>query len=283
MNVTSQPPHAHQDVIGQFRVRLNRALRDFQDRCTPVATLTYAQSVDGCIAAADGRTLQLSNPESQKLTHRLRGMHDAILVGINTVLSDDPQLNVRLVRGKNPQPIVVDSRLRLPLEANLLRSPDVVRPIIATGERASRSKERELTDRGAQVLRLPLQEDGLLNLVQVLSRLKEMGLETVMIEGGARIIASVVALGLADQLVLTIAPVLVGGLRSIAPLSGRSGVQMPYLEDLHYQSLAGDLVIRGDLRYPSGTPGHERANRASAAEHPAALLGSAPRPSRGGK
>ena len=87
----------------------------------PFVTLTYAQSLDGSIAADPGQPLSLSGPQSLLLTHYLRAAHDAILVGIGTVLADNPLLNVRLVEGKNPQPVIVDSQLRFPLDANLLR------------------------------------------------------------------------------------------------------------------------------------------------------------------
>ena len=87
----------------------------------PLVTLSYAQSLDGSIADRPGRPLSLSGSQSMILTHGLRASHDAILVGIGTVLADNPRLNVRLVTGKSPQPVIVDSRLRFPPYANLLR------------------------------------------------------------------------------------------------------------------------------------------------------------------
>src|SRR4051794_24685033 len=86
----------------------------------PIVTLAYAQSLDGSIATAARRPLALSSQPALKLTHQLRAEHDAILVGIGTVLADDPLLTVRLVNGPNPVPVVLDSRLRLPSTARLL-------------------------------------------------------------------------------------------------------------------------------------------------------------------
>ncbi len=86
----------------------------------PLVSLCYAQSLDGSLAARGGKTLRLSGPESMALTHRLRAAHDAILVGIGTILADNPSLTVRYAAGKNPQPVILDSSLRFPLNANLL-------------------------------------------------------------------------------------------------------------------------------------------------------------------
>lgn len=218
------------------------------ERDLPFITLTYAQSIDGCIAHVEGDTLRLSNPSAQKLTHQVRALHDAILVGINTVIQDDPRLNVRLVQGRDPQPVVVDSRLRFPLEANLLKDP-CVRPIIVARDGACEARERRLVNAGAQVIRVAGQDNGLIDLAQLLTRLKQLGLRSVMVEGGASIITSVLTSRLADQFLLTIAPRFVGGLRAVKPLPFADG-QLPHLRNLHHQWLAGDLIIWAKL-YPS--------------------------------
>ena len=238
---------AHQDdIIERVRYHLQHANGCCRHRDLPFITLTYAQSIEGCIALFEGETLQLSNPPAQKLTHQVRALHDAILVGINTVLRDNPRLNVRLVQGRSPQPVVVDSRLRFPLDANLLKEP-CVRPIIVAHDGACQVKERHLINAGAQVMRVAEQDDGLLDLAELLRRLKQLGLHSVMIEGGASIITSVLTSHLADQFLLTISPRFVGGLRAVKSQERAHGGQMPRLRNLHYQWLAGDLIIRGDL------------------------------------
>src|SRR4029079_19395558 len=98
---------------------LNRARARTPRTDRPFVTLAYAQSVAGSIALEPGRPFALSGPESMRLTHALRAAHDGILIGIGTLLSDDPRLTVRLVQGKSPQPVVVDSQLRTPLQARL--------------------------------------------------------------------------------------------------------------------------------------------------------------------
>jgi GTP cyclohydrolase II len=183
----------------------------------PLVTLSYAQSLDGSIAARRGETLALSGPESKRLTHRLRAASDAILVGIGTVLADDPRLTARLAGDEHPQPVVVDSRLRFPLNARLLDHP-THKPWIASSERADPARAQALEAAGAVVLRLPEQDDGRVDLGALLDRLGERGIASLMVEGGAAIITSFLAGRLADQLVLAIAPRLVGGLGAVERL-----------------------------------------------------------------
>jgi riboflavin-specific deaminase-like protein len=262
MNIFDDFPQRPIEIIEKLRSHLTRQQHYLEARPNPVITLTYAQSIDGCIAPFGGGTLQLSNPESLQLTHQIRALHDAILVGVNTVLCDDPRLTVRLSSGSNPQPIVLDSQLRFPLDAKLLRDP-CVRPIIATGPSACDAKAAQLTAAGAQLIRVPLREDGLIDLTQLLPRIKQMGFRSVMVEGGAKVITSVLASQIADQLLLAIAPRFVGGMRAVNPIP--ESEEMPRLHDVHYQLLAGDLVVWGHLR-PASDSSHAPTAQAGAAE-----------------
>jgi GTP cyclohydrolase II len=246
------------DIIERVRRHLDHARRSLRDRALPFITVTYAQSLDGCIARSEGETLQLSNPQSQRLTHQVRALHDAILVGINTVLRDNPRLNVRLVKGKNPQPVVVDTSLRFPLDACLLRDP-CVRPIIFAGKAADPAQERRLVDAGANVIRAAERDDGMLDLPQLFIRLKKMGFQSVMVEGGASIITSILKSHLADQFLLTISPRFVGGLRAVQAQDGSEGDRMPRLRNVQFQWLANDLIIRGDLDSADGEADHVEA------------------------
>jgi 3,4-dihydroxy 2-butanone 4-phosphate synthase/GTP cyclohydrolase II len=223
----------------------------------PSVTLTYAQSLDGSISAKRGRPLTLSGPDSARLTHQLRARHDAILVGIGTVLADDPRLDVRLVEGKNPQPVVLDSRLRTPASANLLKGlagPDRP-PIIVTIESAPVRRRAILEAAGAMVLCLPASEDGRVSLPDLLKHLKERGIESLMVEGGARVITSFLRERLVDFYVLTIAPVIVGGLRSVEELSGREPGNLiqvfPRFLDGEWARIGIDLVFCGKPTWPA--------------------------------
>lgn len=240
------------DVCDLLRSRLGWLTDRLADRPNPIVTLTYAQSIDGCIAPIGGGTLQLSNQATQRMTHQIRALHDGILVGINTVLCDDPQLTVRLSSGSHPQPIVLDSRLRFPLNANLLKHP-TAGPIIVTSPDACEEKAERLTEAGAQVIRVPLQDDGLIDLEQLLPRIKQMGIQSVMVEGGAKVITKMLASQIADHLLLAISPRFVGGMHAVRPELAQQ--PLPQLRDVQYQSLAGDLVIWGHFESCNGS-GH---------------------------
>jgi len=216
-----------------------------QANARPTVTLSYAQSLDGSIAARRGQPLAISGPESMRMTHELRASHDAILVGVNTVLADDPRLTVRLATGESPQPIIIDSRLRMPLTAKLLQNP--IAPWIATTEKATMARQRELETAGARVLRLPTAVNGGVNLAALLNQLADMGVKNLMVEGGAGIIASFLKAQLVDRVVLTIAPFFVGGVNAIGGLLSLDGVSLPRLDNVRYQSLGQDMVVSGDV------------------------------------
>jgi len=217
----------------------------------PFVTLSYAQSVDGSIAARPGQSLALSGALSMTMTHQLRAAHDAILVGIGTVLADNPHLTVRLVAGRHPQPIVADSRLRLPLNAHLL-CQHPLSPWIAAGEEADAGRQKVLEAAGARVLRLPMNARGQVNLTALLDQLGALGIRSLMVEGGARIITSFLADRLVDHIVLTVAPRLVGGLRAVRRLAHADPAQLPRLRNLRYQWLAEDLVLWCDPAWEAG-------------------------------
>jgi 3,4-dihydroxy 2-butanone 4-phosphate synthase/GTP cyclohydrolase II len=247
-----------QDVDGRssafFRrleEHLDRALQPRMGSRMPYITLAYAQSLDGSIAPRSGELLRLSNPLSCAMTHHLRARHDAILVGINTVLSDDPRLTVRLVAGKHPRPVVIDGCLRTPLGARLLASP-ARGPIVATSHGACPVKEERLRQAGACVIRVPSGPDGRLDLSALLTLLVQMKVGSLMVEGGAGVLSSFLSLRLADQVVITISPRFVGGLPALTGGQGDRMRSLPPLRNVRYQSLAGDLIVWGDLKGASG-------------------------------
>ena len=213
----------------------------------PFVTLSYAQSLDGSIAARRGEPTAISGPEALRLTHQLRAVHDAILVGIGTVLADDPQLTVRLVRGRDPQPVVLDSRLRFPLWARLLREGR--RPWVLTTDAANPSRQAELEAAGVRVVRLAAGPDGMVSLNAALDYLGHARLRAVMVEGGATVIGNFLAARLADRLVLTIAPLLLGGLHAVGDgaLPSANGRAFPALVRPRYLAVGRDVILYGEL------------------------------------
>jgi 3,4-dihydroxy 2-butanone 4-phosphate synthase/GTP cyclohydrolase II len=230
-------------ILDQIGVYLNGAAEHRRRTGRPLVTLSYAQSLDGSIAARPGRPFPLSGSQSMALTHSLRAMHDAILVGIGTVLADNPRLNVRLVAGKDPQPVILDSRLRFPPYANLLRNGRA--PWIAASEGADAHRQQALEAAGAKIFRIP-STNGWLDLNYLLEYFKMMGIDSLMVEGGAQIITSFLSSRLVDQIVLTIAPLLVGGLRVVDNFGQPPLQRFPRLRNVSYQRLGEDLVLRGE-------------------------------------
>jgi GTP cyclohydrolase II len=221
------------------------SIQNSQKAGRPLVTLSYAQSLDGSITARRGSPLGLSGPEAMSFTHRLRATHETILVGIGTLLADNPRLTVRLIEGCNPQPIILDSRLRSPAGANLFQDPGLA-PWIATTEEASHERGALLEARGAKILRFPQNPQGRVPLPALLTHLAELGIKSLMVEGGASVITAFLSQGLVDLLILTIAPVLVGGLR--VP---ENYLQPPLrLEGFGSERAGDDLIIWGRLSHP---------------------------------
>ncbi len=184
----------------------------------PVVTLSWAQSAAGAIAREDGSPLRISGPQSMVLTHRLRAAHDAILVGIQTVLNDDPLLSVRPLPGPpappQPQPVVLDSRLRFPRGARLLAREDRKPWIFHSCDPEAadtRPISEALREKGARLFRVSRGPGGL-DLYEVLRSLGAAGISRLMVEGGARVLRAFLAAGFADQLVVTVSPSTVHGL-----------------------------------------------------------------------
>ncbi len=209
----------------------------------PLVTLCYAQSWDGSITTRPGESLGLSGLESLRLTHQLRSLHDGILVGIGTVLSDDPQLTVREWPGNNPQPIVLDSQLRMPPKARLCQREDKNCWVL------TRSPDDNEFNGNAEIITLPGDNDGRINLQQALELLWRKGIKHLMVEGGSQVITAFLKARLADALVLTIAPTLVGGYKAVGNLEIGCKSQLPQIRPLHSQMLGDDLIMWGNLQY----------------------------------
>lgn len=185
----------------------------------PFITLSYAQSLDGSIAAAPGAPYPLSGSESLEMTHKLRSAHDSILIGIGTALADDPQLNVRFSAGKDPDPIVLDSQLRLPTDSQLFSIPHRKVHIFCS-EPIGAKRAAALSSAGASIHPTPKNSRGMLDIPTVLVALRDMGYRSLMVEGGATVIAEFIHAKVIDWFVMTIAPLMLGGLKVTLPRPG---------------------------------------------------------------
>lgn len=211
----------------------------------PFVFLKIAQTLDGKIATRDGDSRWVSSPEARRWTHRLRARVDAVLVGVETILKDDPLLTVRHVKGPNPARIVLDSQLRTPLESKVLVGGRV---IIATCQRADSYRARRYRDRQAEVWTLPPDDHGMVNLVELLKRAGKEELTSVLIEGGEKVFTSALRAGVVDKLLVFVAPRLLGeGKGSIGDLGVyRMDDALP-VREVKFRRVGPDLLVTGRL------------------------------------
>lgn len=229
---------------GLFRRLADRnAARDPGRR--PFVTLSYAQSLDGSIAVDTGAACALSGPEALRLTHQLRARHQALLIGVNTVISDNPRLSVRHCPGDDPQPVILDSHLRIPEDSELLtgsgRSPIVITTVGAdTGSKASRLQGL------ARIFAVPAGPDGCVDLAAALQVLADLGLRTVMVEGGAQVITRFLRGGFVDYCVITVTSRLIGGVRAVERLQQDASNTVTGIVRCGYEVVGDDLIAYGD-------------------------------------
>ena len=189
---------------------LNEAFIKYVTRRLPFVTLKLAASLDGKIAAVTGDARWISSETSRRMVHKLRNQVDAIVAGVGTVLADDPQLTCRVSNGRNPWRVILDSRLRIPLAASLLRQTDPERSIIVTSDRSSRQRVRAIESLGAQVWRLRLRR-GKIPWTAILRKLAAKDVLSVMIEGGATTAAWALREKVVDKIMFFYGPIILGG------------------------------------------------------------------------
>lgn len=200
----------------------------------PLFTISYAQSLNGSITEKQGQQTLISGDESMRLAHQLRAICDGILVGVGTVLSDDPRLTVRLPEqaARNPTPIILDSYLRTPASARVLSRGDAV--IFTTVEKSLPN---------VQVIQIDADEHGRIDLPTMAQHLGKIGIRNVMIEGGAEVLRSFIEQRLADYAMVTIAPVFIDG---YSVFSAGTGATIR-LQDVIYETVGSDIVAWGKL------------------------------------
>jgi len=208
----------------------------------PFVTLTYAQTWDGSITTRPGETLALSSDVAMKLTHQLRSLHTGILVGIGTVLADNPNLNVREWTGRDPQPIVLDSQLRMPASSKLCSSGKQRCWVLTTQEPCEARTDCDL-------IKIPADGSGHVNLNVALQKLHERGIHSLMVEGGASVINAFLKAGLVDAIVLTVAPRLVGGYKAVSELCNSDATGFPEISPLYTQQLDNELIMWGRVHF----------------------------------
>ncbi len=217
----------------------------------PWVCLAYAQSLDGSITPTPGQPFAVSSAESLRATHYLRSLHQAILVGIGTVLADDPQLTVRLVAGESPQPVVLDRQLRFPLSVRMASNPK--KPWVFTAQNAPEEKSRALQAAGFWVIRCPENLATPAGLAWMLDYLGKLGVKTLMVEGGGGVISSFLQANLVNWVALTLTPRFFGGYPAVQKYLGmetEAGWSFPTLVDPVAVPQGGDFWLIGRIKFP---------------------------------
>lgn len=215
--------------------------------------LKLAVSLDGRTATRTGASKWITCPESRARVHELRVVHDAVMVGINTVTADDPRLTVRDIPGRSPVRIVVDSKLRLPKSSHLVATAHEVPTCVVTTLDASRTAAEELESAGINLIRVPGTAEGRCDMAAVLSELAAREVVNVLCEGGAELAGSLLAVGLVDELHVFVAPVLLGprGRPGAVDWAGpESPSDAPRIDEPRWELCGADAYISGPLVYP---------------------------------
>ena len=194
----------------------------------PFVTAKFAMSLDGKIATHTGDSKWVTGPEARGVVQQMRRESDAVLVGINTVLADDPQLTARDGKGapleRQPLRVVLDSQCRMPLGARMLREPG--KTLIAVTPDAPRDCIARVTSAGGEVLLAPGRPDGRVDPEAVLAELGRRDVVGLLVEGGGMVLGSLFDAGLVDKVYAFIAPVIIGGSQAASPVEGRGATRM---------------------------------------------------------
>jgi len=217
----------------------------------PAFTLKAAITLDGKICTVTGNSKWITGELARADVMRLRDGHDAVLLGIGTVLADDPWLTARLDGARDPMRIVIDSKLRTPPSAHLLPKQTGPRTIIVCGEDAPTRPEKALVAKGAEIWRLPTHANGRVDLQRLSILLGEAGMTSVLVEGGGEIHSYFLDRRLADELVIYVAPKIVGG----PAKSWVGGKGIGTLKSAHRFVFDEETTnLRGDLRITAKRP-----------------------------
>lgn len=238
-------------VLESEAAALNEVFIKYITTRMPFVLAKAAMSLDGKIATRTGKSKWITGPEARAYGHRLRDWYDAILVGVGTVLADDPSLTTRLPGGGGHDPVrvILDSRARVPLSANVFSRHSKATVIVATTTQAPPGRLAELESAGAKVL--VAGEGPAVDIKVLFKKLATLEITSVLIEGGAAVHASALEAGVVDKVAWFVAPKIIGGAGAPGPVGGR-GVEDPSLavalDRLEIKRLGEDFCLEGTVR-----------------------------------
>lgn len=240
-------------ILNRDSLRLNEIYTKFITTCTPFAILKFAASLDGKIALPSGESRWITGRTARRYAHRLRALADAVLVGVGTVVADDPLLNVRHVdnKGKQPLRLIVDSKLRIPVKSKVLDINRGQGTMVVTTRSAPVEKIEMLEKKGIKILIADSREDGEVSLKSVMNLSGEYGITSILIEGGSEISASALREGVVDKVVVIYSPRIIGGVDALSMVGGPSPTSLDesiFLKDISIRQLGEDIMIEGYVK-----------------------------------
>jgi diaminohydroxyphosphoribosylaminopyrimidine deaminase / 5-amino-6-(5-phosphoribosylamino)uracil reductase len=242
-----------EDVLGAQAKELIKPWAQFITQGTSYLTLKLALSLDGRIATRSGASKWITCAESRLRVQALRAQHDAVMVGVNTVLTDNPRLTVRDVPGRSPARVVVDSKLRIPLSSQVVQTAAQVPTCVATTAQAPRAQVEALEALGVRIVRVPATAEGRCDTVALLRELAVREVVSVMCEGGSELAGSLLAHGSVNEMHVFMAPRLLGprGRPGAVDWAGPDNpADAPHIDPPHWELSGVDAYIWGPLVYP---------------------------------
>ncbi len=238
-------------VLEQEARNLNLAFFKYIQTGIPLVSLKVAMTLDGKIATSSGDSRWISGEASRQYVHQLRNIYDAIMVGIGTVLKDDPMLNTRLEEEdiRDPIRVIIDSKLDLPQSSNIVQTARQQKTIVFCGQQADNARQEFLEGAGLTVIRLDGRDEKL-PLEEVLRVLGKMEIMTLLVEGGGEINGYLIEKGLIDKVYWFIAPKIVGGREAPTPVGGRGIPQLKNalpLKSMEIQRCDEDILIIAEV------------------------------------
>ena len=236
--------------------KLNEVFIKYITKNEPFVVLKTAMSLDGKIATSRGESKWITGEKARNEVHNLRNELEAIMVGVDTVIIDNPELTCRLENGRNPIRIIVDSTLKILLNSKVLKNQDEAKTIVATKKEAIEEKVKKLEALGVTVLKISDDKEyennnirnKKVNLNNLMKELGKLNIDGVLLEGGATLNYSALQEGIVDKIQVYIAPKIIGGLNSKGPVGG-TGIEFLKdafkINDLTSKFIGEDILIEG--------------------------------------
>lgn len=237
------------DVMEEESRKINEIFIKYITRKKPFVMIKSAMTLDGKIATRTGDSKWITNEESRLFVHNLRDRFSAIMVGINTIMQDDPALTTRLSNkeGKDPIRIVVDNKARIPLNAKVINSSLSAPMILAVADEMPKEKLRMLNNKKVKVITVGDRE-GKVDLNRLMDELYNIQIDSVLIEGGGNLNYSALNAGIVDKVLMFISPKIIGGSQSKTPFEGEgvSSIEEAYkVRDCEIKKFGNDILIEG--------------------------------------